>query len=78
MGYYTDKDTERTVNALPSGWVGALPTYPTIFFVVSRLTMLKLVWPHYVESEWVNVKWVEPISLKPTTKVFLVFLSGNT
>jgi len=26
MGYYTDKDAERTVNALPPGWVGALPT----------------------------------------------------
>ena len=68
----------QTVNLALKGSVGALPTYPTIFFVVSRLTMLKLVWPHYVESEWVNVKWVEPISLKPTTKVFLVFLSGNT
>ena len=31
MGYYTTKDVERTVNALSSGWVGALPTYPTIF-----------------------------------------------
>ena len=30
MGYYTTKDMERTVNALSSGWVGALPTYPTI------------------------------------------------
>ena len=30
-GYYTDKDAERSVKPLPSGWVGALPTYPTIF-----------------------------------------------
>lgn len=29
MGNYTAKDAARSVKAMPSGWVGAIPTLPT-------------------------------------------------
>ena len=29
MPHYITKDVNRTVNATPLGWVGALPTWPT-------------------------------------------------
>lgn len=28
-GYYTDKDADRSVKPTPSGWIGAIPIYPT-------------------------------------------------
>ena len=30
MAHYTAKDAVRTVNAMPSGWVGSIPTWATI------------------------------------------------